>query len=144
MASRDSDIRAIEQNLREQERRFAEASAELAAFRHQTWSDDRVVGVTVNGHGTLLDLKLAEGALRRPHPAAVGPVITSLILKARDEVREVNRKRLEEILPPSTAPSGIDERQAETPSPPKPAGRPVRRPAPADDEEDFSDRTYLY
>jgi DNA-binding protein YbaB len=85
--SSDSLVR----DLGDKQRRFAAVSSELAELRYQIQSDDKTVGVTVNGHGTLLDLRIGPGALRRVHPSMFGPMIASVIQRARKEAGEASR-----------------------------------------------------
>ena len=125
---------SLERTSRDTQRRLADASAELAESRHRAQSGDGFVSATVNGHGSLLDLKIVPGALRRSPPGVLGPQILSAIQEARADAGELNRARLAEVLdlPPATDTPATDT-----------AARTRRRPRPRDDDEDFSQISYL-
>lgn len=131
-------------DLGDKQRRFAEASAELAALRYQVQSDDNAVHVTVNGHGNLLDLRISSGELRRAHSSMLGSKIMSVIHKAREEAGEVNRARLEEVIDGVAAPPAEEDPSNQHPSH-RAAGAPTRRRSRPrdDDDEDFSQTSYL-
>lgn len=131
-------------DLGDKQRRFAEASAALAALRYQVQSDDNAVHVTVNGHGSLLDLRISPGELRRAHPSMLGTKIVSVIHKARDEAGEVNRARLEEAIDGVAAPPVEGDPSNQHPSH-RAAVVPTRRRSRKrdDDDEDFSQTSYL-
>jgi len=109
---------SLERTSRDTQRRLADASAELAESRHRAQSGDGFVSATVNGHGSLLDLKIVPGALRRSPPGVLGPQILSAIQEARADAGELNRARLAEVLdlPPA----------ADTPATDTPATTPQR------------------
>lgn len=131
-------------DLGDKQRRFAEASAELAALRYQVQSDDNAVHVTVNGHGNLLDLRIGPGALSRAHPSMLGPQIVSVIHKAREAAGEVNRARLEEVIDRVAAPPVEVNLSNQLPSH-RATAVPSRRSRPRDDDdEDFSQNSYLH
>jgi len=79
--------------------RMHAAQAQLAALRVVAASPDGSVSATVNGAGTLIELEIVEGALRRSHPAGIGPQIVTAVTEARADADQRARGVLADVAP---------------------------------------------
>ena len=80
---------------------LAGLSRELDTRRHRARAAN--AEAEVDGHGTLVGLELAAGALRGPHPHLLGGEIVRAVLAARAAASEHRRQALATVLP-GTAP----------------------------------------
>lgn len=96
--------------------------------------DDAVVAV-VSGNGDIVELRIADAALRRSHPHAIGPAVVAALTQARGAAGRTTRERLH-----ATLRSAAEEPAPTTPTVPEPprtrrtAPERPRRPRPVDDE----------
>lgn len=84
--------------LAEVERREAELARldeEFRTARVTARSTDRLVAVTVDVRGHVVDVELAPGAPRAHPPERLGPLIAELAARASDSLQEHYRRRAE-------------------------------------------------
>jgi DNA-binding protein YbaB len=94
-----AQLTQIQRDLDEKLNQANELTAELAGHRFEGWSPRQAARATVDGNGQLLGLHIADGALRGPHPASVGPEIVAAVAAARTQAGGEQIRRLRAVFP---------------------------------------------
>jgi DNA-binding protein YbaB len=99
-------------------------------------ANDTVVAV-VRGSGDVVEIRVADAALRQGHPAAIGPAVVAALTQARTTAGQVTRQRLAEILGAVPGMPVAERPGTITPVPSRGSGpRPrSRRPRPVEQDE---------
>src|SRR5215217_2460041 len=99
-----------------------ELDAELVAARYSAQSEDKMVTATVSGQGKLVNLVIADHALRSTHPHLLGPAVVAAVAAARRQASAASMAKLRAVL---------DKDQEWQPEPQHVrAAEPAARPAP--------------
>ncbi len=98
-SSRIAQLTQIQRDLDEKLNQARKLTAELAGHRYEAWSPRQAARATVDGNGQLLGLQIADGALRGPHPAGVGPEIVAAVAAARALAGGEQIRRLRAVFP---------------------------------------------
>src|SRR5436309_1351029 len=80
------------------ERQAVELDAELAAKRISARSSDGIATVTITGRGQLVDLQIADQAIRGSHPQTIGPAVVEAVSTARTQASKESRAKLRAVL----------------------------------------------
>lgn len=94
-----TDFDRLNAELDSQLERLHVAQAQLAAERVVAASPDGSVSATVDGGGALIGLEIVDGALRRAHPAGIGPQIVAAVAEARAEADQRARGVIADLAP---------------------------------------------
>ncbi|MGV9672385.1 YbaB/EbfC family nucleoid-associated protein [Gordonia sp. NPDC003504] len=84
---RDSHWSAMLETLDRQRTDLARAAEQLATLTARAVSTDRLIEVTVDARGLLVDLHIAPAALRRHRAPVLSGLITDLVAAADEQLR---------------------------------------------------------
>ncbi len=82
---------------------MAAAARQLAEAETEAHSPDRRVLVRVTASGTITDLRLRDGVLRRYDTAALGDVVTRTVRDAQQRARDTYLQQVAALTPPEVA-----------------------------------------
>lgn len=85
--------------IEEQKAAFGQVEGRVAAVRCTASPKSRVVTVTVDGSGDLVDIKFPSKAYRSMAPAEFARVLIDTIRDARGQARDAAAKELQSLLP---------------------------------------------
>ena len=133
-------------NVAKMQQQAAELDAELARARYTGKSKDELATAVVTGQGNLIDLKIADRAIRGAHPEEIGPAVVEAVAAARRAASQVSFVKMRAVLDkdqewhpePVAAPAPTDSWSDE------PVQAPMRRPErPEVEEENFEEIDFL-
>lgn len=76
----------------------AELDAELERARFSGKSKDGLATAVVTGQSNLIDLKIADEAIRSAHPEEIGPAVVEAVAAARRAAGEVGIVKMRAVL----------------------------------------------
>ncbi|MEV5538739.1 YbaB/EbfC family nucleoid-associated protein [Saccharopolyspora shandongensis] len=123
--------------------RLAETHRDLSAIAETARSQDGRVQVVVGPQGELREVVLADDVYERQRPAQLAALIVQLAAAAAHAASRRAADVLAEVLPAGADPELLLGGHAEIPADPAPRNEPRRIDDNVDEDEDFSEASWL-
>lgn len=133
-----AEVAELLADYRRSREQLASVHRRLASISESVTSDDGMVTATVDPHGTLTELAIADTAYQRYRPAELARLVVRTTRAAAERATAVAHRALQDVLPADTDPEALlrgraDLRDEEITPPP----------TAADDEPSFEQQSWL-